>query len=148
MLSYLISAVIICWLGIISMIIFRLRAHYYGLTTRTKKKNIDEVLDSILEKESVCENEIVLINKSLKQITSDNKKHFQKIGFLRFNPFDRVAGDQSFIISLLDAENSGLVLNFLYTREGVRIYAKQIKEGKAGEYDLSQEEKDVIKKAK
>jgi hypothetical protein len=33
------------------------------------------------------------------------------------------------------------------TREGVRIYVKQVKEGKALEYELSDEEKEAIRLA-
>ena len=148
MLSYLILGFVILWLIILSVVIFRIRQHYHRLISRTKKRNIDDILDNLLEKEAVSEKEINLVHQNIKQLVSDSRRHFQKIGFLRFNPFERVAGDQSFVLSLLDADDNGLVMNFIYTREGVRIYEKQIKDGKADKYDLSQEEKDVIKKAK
>lgn len=70
----------------------------------------------------------------------------QKVGFLRFNPFADTGGDQSFALALLDRENNGLVLSSLYTREGVRVYAKEIKNG-SSTHQLSGEEKKVLEQA-
>ena len=73
--------------------------------------------------------------------------HFQKIGLVRFNPFERVGGEQSFVIALLNNLNSGLVINFIYTREGLRTYIKKIREGKGEKYNLSNEEQEAVKKS-
>ena len=70
----------------------------------------------------------------------------QKVGFLRFNPFEHTGGDQSFAVALLDRENHGIVLSSLYTREGVRIYAKEIQSG-VSRHALSDEEKTVLAQA-
>ena len=70
----------------------------------------------------------------------------QKVGFLRFNPFQDTGGDNSFALALLDRENNGVILSSFYTREGVRIYAKQIENG-ASRQALSDEEKKVLEEA-
>ena len=67
----------------------------------------------------------------------------QKISFVRFNPFQDTGGDNSFILVLLDRTNTGIVLSSLYTREGIRLYAKSIEAGKP-KYVLSTEEKKVL----
>ena len=67
----------------------------------------------------------------------------QKIGFVRFNPFQDTGGDNSFIIALLDRGNTGVILSSLYMREGVRVYAKSIEQGKAKQA-LSEEEKKIL----
>ncbi len=72
-----------------------------------------------------------------------SKTSVQKIGFLRFNPFQDTGGDQSFILVMLDRDNNGLLLSSLYAREGVRVYAKNIERGKS-KYPLSEEEKRVL----
>ncbi|PJC28376.1 hypothetical protein CO054_00495 [Candidatus Shapirobacteria bacterium CG_4_9_14_0_2_um_filter_39_11] len=71
-----------------------------------------------------------------------------KIGLVRFNPFPGTGGDQSFCLSILDGEGSGLVISSLHSRETTRIYAKPVKKGKAAGYELSTEEKQAIKNAK
>lgn len=67
----------------------------------------------------------------------------QKIGFVRFNPFQDTGGDNSFILVLLDAENTGVMVSSLFAREGVRIYGKQINRGRS-RHQLSAEEKAAL----
>ena len=67
----------------------------------------------------------------------------QKTGFMRFNPFQDTGGDNSFILALLDHANTGIVLSSLYMRDGIRLYAKSIEEGKPKQV-LSEEEKKVL----
>jgi len=66
---------------------------------------------------------------------------------LRFNPFKETGGDQSFILALLDEDNNGVVLSGLYSRSGMRWYAKRIKKGLGTEHSLSEEEKEAIRQA-
>ena len=63
---------------------------------------------------------------------------------LRFNPFKDTGGDQSFIISLVDSYNTGVVISGLYSRSGTRWYAKQVIDGKGVEHELSTEENKAI----
>lgn len=74
------------------------------------------------------------------------KLYFQKSAFVRYNPFEETGGDQSFIVAILDGNNSGFVISSLHSRNGTRIYAKQISMGKES-HQLSKEEKEVVEKA-
>lgn len=67
----------------------------------------------------------------------------QKVGFLRFNPFQDTGGDNSFVAVLLDSKNDGFLISSLYTREGVRIYGKNIVGGRS-RHALSEEERKVL----
>lgn len=140
--------IIFFWILGLSIVVFRIKIHYDKLLKRTKRRNIDDILDFLLEKDENFSVEIKKIKEELKDLFEKEKFHYQKIGFLRFNPFDRVGGEQSFVLAFLDRENNGIVLNFLYTREGMRVYAKRVKQGISEEYELSTEEKEAIKKAK
>ena len=51
---------------------------------------------------------------------------FQRVGLVRFNPFEDTGGNQSFALALLDAEGNGWVLSSLHARTGTRVYAKPI----------------------
>lgn len=70
----------------------------------------------------------------------------QKVGFLRFNPFNDTGGDQSFVLALLDSKDTGVVISSLYTREGVRVYAKEIQNGNP-KHQLSDEETRTLREA-
>lgn len=73
-------------------------------------------------------------------------KAISKVGLTRFNPFDGLGGDQSFIITLLDKQNSGIILTSLHNRDFTRVYAKTIKDGQPQNTTLSKEEKNAILK--
>jgi len=45
---------------------------------------------------------------------------------------------------LLNKKNCGLILNFIYTRDGLRVYTKAVKDGKGDKYQLSEEEKKAV----
>ena len=78
-----------------------------------------------------------------KLVEEISKISIQKVGFLRFNPFQDTGGDNSFVLAMLDQKNDGVLLSSLYTRGGVRIYGKQIKNGQS-KHQLSEEEKKVM----
>ena len=69
-----------------------------------------------------------------------------KIETIRFNPFPDQGSNQSFAIGLLNEEGDGVVLSSLYSRERMSVFAKPVKKG-LSEYELSAEEKEVLKKA-
>lgn len=67
-----------------------------------------------------------------------------KIKLVRFNPFDDVGSNQSFILVLLNNNNSGTLITSLHNRSSTRIYAKTIKDGQPDDIALSKEEKSAI----
>ncbi len=148
MIFYVVLGLVVVWIAVLTFFVFKMKSHYNNLVTRTKARSLDDILDAILEKDKTFEHAIGGLQKDLKKITEDAQHHYQKMGFVRFNPFDRVGGDQSFVVSFLNGKNNGIILNFLYTRDGVRIYAKRVADGVSEEYDLSLEEKEAIKKAR
>lgn len=85
--------------------------------------------------------------EEIEKIKKQNLSNFQKIGLVRFNPFKEVGSDQSFSIAILDGNDSGIVITSLHTREENRVYGKPIEAG-LSKYNLSEEEKQAIEKAK
>lgn len=77
------------------------------------------------------------------QIIVEKQHFFQRMGFVRFNPFSETGGDQSFSVSLLDAQGTGIVFTGLHTREKTRVYAKPIVNG-VSKSTLSKEEQKAI----
>jgi len=146
MITYLVGAVFV-WLIFLTFIVVKLRNHYYNLTSRTKKEKLDEILDLLLDEDKKNSREIDLIKTELKKQIELSQLHLQKVGLIRFNPFERMGGEQSFVVAFLDKENSGIILNFIYTRDGLRVYTKKVKKGKGEEYDLSDEEKKAIERS-
>ncbi len=89
--------------------------------------------------------ELEKTKKALSEVDEMAHIAIQKVEVLRFNPFKETGGDLSFAIALLDAQNNGVVISSLHGREGTRVYAKPIEDGKS-KYNLSDEEEEVLKK--
>jgi hypothetical protein len=90
---------------------------------------------------------IYIKNKSKPQSSSlTNINDSFKLNITRFNPFDDMGGNQSFILTLLDHTNSGVVLTSLHNRDVTRLYAKSIKNGEGDNVTLSKDEKLAIVK--
>lgn len=138
---------IFVWLIILSFFILKINKHYQNLVSGTKKEKLNEILDELLKHDQDFLKETEDIKKTIKKMIEESKYYFYKIGMVRFNPFGRSGGEQSFVIAVLDKQNNGLVINFIYTRDGLRTYSKKVKNGKGQEYDLSEEEQIAIEKS-
>jgi len=116
----------------------------FDFLKRTKKEpgNLKEVLKKL----KVLEVNLGELSQDLKELKAESRSHFKKIGFVRYNPFSGVGGDQSFSIALLNDHNNGVVLTSLFSREGNRVYAKIVEKG-VSPHVLSDEEKQAIKEA-
>ena len=116
----------------------------FDFLKRTKKEpgNLKEVLKKL----RTLEVNLGELSQDLKELKAESRSHFKKIGFVRYNPFSGVGGDQSFSIALLNDHNNGVVLTSLFSREGNRVYAKIIEKG-VSPHVLSDEEKQAIKEA-
>ena len=111
-----------------------------------KVKNLGEVILNQAKKTKEQESEIIRLFQRVEKLQNISEKTFQKIGVIRFNPFNDIGGNQSFVIALLDSQNNGFVISSLFIKEGNRVYAKAIQKGQC-EYPLSNEEKQAIEKA-
>ena len=116
----------------------------FSFSKKEKKepKNLKEILSHF----KILEENIENLSQEIERLKKENKFSVQKVGIVRFNPFQEVGGDQSFSVALLDANDDGFVITSLYTRTENRVYGKPIKAGKS-EYILSEEEKKAIEKA-
>ncbi len=105
-------------------------------------KNLKEIFNYIKELEENIEN----ISQGLQNVKEMAILSLQKVGIVRYNPFEDSGGDQSFSIAILDANNNGFVFTSIYGREGNRVFAKPIRGGKSS-YPFSEEEKKAIEQA-
>ena len=69
---------------------------------------------------------------------------FQRLGLVRYNPFEDTGGNQSFALALLDQRGDGVVMSSLHSRTVTRVYGKAIAKGRS-EAALSAEEAEALK---
>ena len=67
-------------------------------------------------------------------------------GLVRFDAYNELSGRQSTSIALLDAAGSGIVVSSIHHRDQARVYAKQVREGRA-ELELAPEEQEAVRMA-
>lgn len=147
MIIYVLAAALFVWMVFLTALVLKTKGHYNNLISRTRKHKIDEVLDELLATDSKTKYELEIVKKELHEEIRLSNLHIQKVGLVKFNPFERSGGDKSFVITFLNNENSGIVINFIQTRDGLRVYSKKIKNGKSEEFELSEEEKKAIEKS-
>lgn len=114
----------------------------------SKKGDIYKVLEKYLKETKEVESYAKRIEIEIAKVSKKMQKSIQKIGFVRYNPFGKndTGGNQSFSVALLDNDDSGFVITSMHAREGTRVYAKSISDGKSTN-TLSDEEVEAIKKA-
>jgi hypothetical protein len=121
----------------------RLRREFF---TSGLKKDLEQILIDQNRGITKINQQLDQIEMNLSALTEKNQHNLQKIGFVKYNPFDDAGGNISFALALLNAEDEGVVISSLHGREGTRMYAKSVKNGKS-ETKLTEEEEEAIKKA-
>lgn len=134
------------WLTLVSFFMYRFYRQYATLNNGVEKENVLGLVQKLMKQQGLLEQLSTNQAKQIKQIEEENKLHIQKIGFVRYNPFNETGGDNSFSLSLLDKQANGFVLTCLHTRDRTRVYAKPIKSGKST-YELSKEESKALDNA-
>ncbi|HEX7041611.1 MAG TPA: DUF4446 family protein [Patescibacteria group bacterium] len=147
-LFFVIAFLIVIWIAMLTVFFWSLSSHYNNLVKSTNKKTLQGILDSLILDVDSSKKDIVSLQKQCDTIVTDGSFHIQKIGLLRFNPFKDTGGDQSFILALLDGNDTGVVISGLYSRAGTRWYSKRVSKGKGVDHELSDEEKKTLKEAK
>lgn len=143
---FLILLAFLLWLFILSLVILFSLRDRKKITKDIKQKGLENFLATLSKKEDRLEQNVDELYKLVDQLGKTTSQSITKIGVVRYNPFDNTGGDQSFSIALLNSQNNGLIISSLHGREGSRMYAKPIEQGKS-QYRLSDEEQNAIRKA-
>jgi hypothetical protein len=117
-----------------------------GITRGAEGRSLEAVLDEHLEKVYAMSRQLDDVAARTAIIEAAQRRSFQRVGIVRFNPFEDTGGNQSFAMALLDAAGDGWVLSSLHARSGTRVYAKSITGGRS-DAELSAEETAAIKQA-
>src|SRR5262245_61178720 len=71
----------------------------------------------------------------------------QGVGFLKYDAFEDIRGQQSYSLCLLDAHQNGFIVTSIAGRNDYRGYAKPVKKGTC-DLAMSDEEKQVLEMAR
>lgn len=144
--STIILIVVILWLLVLTLVLCWFLRRISKVLKDTEGNTLLKVLEKIYKKEQDNEKDIKGLDAKLSEVIEGDFAHIQRVGLVRFNPFNETGGDHSFSLALMDGKNNGLVLTALHTRERTRLYLKPVKSLKS-EYELSKEEQKALDKA-
>ena len=117
-----------------------------GLTRGGEGESLEAVLDSHLDKVDAVARGISDLDARMAVLEAAQRRSFQRVGLVRYNPFEETGGNQSFALALLDAAGDGWVLSSLHARSGTRVYAKAVAAGRS-DSALSDEETEALRQA-
>lgn len=117
--------------------------HLEALTRGDDGRSLQGVLEAHLGRVAEVGNAVDRLTGRTSVLEANGRKAFQRIGLVRFNPFEDTGSNQSFALALLDADDDGVVVSSLHARGGTRIYAKAIAAGRP-EAALSDEEAQAL----
>lgn len=146
--EFFISIIFSIWLLILTFLFVKFYFYYTKLIRYGRRESVLELLEEIIRTEESNKKSLDQLRSSHDKLEKSTLSHIQKVGLVRFNPFKDTGGDQSFILALVDAQDTGVVISSLHTRTGTRWYAKGIVRGKGVEHELSKEEEKALAGAK
>jgi hypothetical protein len=123
-----------------------LRRRLDALTRGEEGRSLDAVLDAHLDKVFAVASEIDDLSARSALLEASGRRAIQRVGLVRFNPFEDTGGNQSFALALTDANGDGFVISSLHSRTGTRLYAKAIGDGRS-DGALSDEEREALRRA-
>jgi hypothetical protein len=124
----------------------RLRRRLDGITRGSDGADLGAVLDAHLDKVYAVARELDELSARSAMLEASGRRAIQRIGLVRFNPFEDTGGNQSFALALTDASGTGFIVSSLHSRTGTRVYAKAVSEGRS-EGALSAEETEALRVA-
>ncbi len=119
---------------------------YYALTTGSTAKDLEHIMLTRFAEMDKVKARIKKYNRDHKEYKGHLDSCYNKMGLVKYDAFDSMAGELSFSLALLNADNSGIVLTSMHSKQGCFSYAKEIINGESY-IALSNEEKEAIKKA-
>lgn len=115
-------------------------------TGRRPDYNLEMKIDAYFETAKAIEQEYGKLLDMVTDMDAIMSENIQKVGIIRYNPFDEMGGNLCFALALLDAKDNGVVLNSIHSRTGSFTYAKPIEMG-VSTYVLSTEELQAVEMA-
>lgn len=117
-----------------------------GLTRGGDGRSLEAVLDAHLDRVDTVAHDLDGLASRTARLERTQPWAYQRVGLVRFNPFEDTGGNQSFALALLDAQGDGFVISSLHARSGTRVYGKAVTAG-GSESALSTEEAQAVQLA-
>lgn len=143
---FIIQCISIVFVIHVNMKYTRLKQSYRSFMKGKDGKNLEKVvLEKISQLESAI-NEVIKSDENLKAVQKEMKKHYQKMGLVKYDAFDGMEGKLSFALTMLDETNNGWILDNMNTEKENHSYLKEVVNGESY-IELTKEERESLERA-
>ncbi|HEX6867976.1 MAG TPA: DUF4446 family protein [Candidatus Limnocylindrales bacterium] len=139
-------AVLAVAVGALTRRLRRIDARVNALTGDGRSDASDPISDRHLDKVDAVARGIRDLDARMALLEAAQRGSMQRVGLVRYNPFEETGGNQSFALAMLDADGDGWLLSSLHARAGTRVYAKAVSAGRS-DVALSDEETAALRQA-
>lgn len=123
----------------------RMGRHYAALMRGVDGQNLARAMESYVARLDAVEQRNSQVGEHGRATSTRLKQAIQHVHLERYSAVDASDNQQSFSLALLDAAGNGVVVTALYSRHGLRVYAKPIAGG-TSPYALTDEERRAIQR--
>lgn len=125
----------------------RMSRRLQSITRGEDGRSLEALLEAHLDKVHDLGHEVDKVRARTSVLEVNGRRAFQRVGLVRYNPFEETGGNQSFALALIDADEDGFIISSLHARQGTRVYAKALTGGRS-EGALSEEEAEALSLAR
>lgn len=140
-------AVLVLLIVVLACLVLWLSYRVNGLLKGAQGGSLESAIRTLIAKVERLESHALKTNDALKDVNRRVMRSVQAVSVKRFDPFGGAGGQQSFSTALLDEKGDGAVISGIHARDGVRVYAKEVKNF-SSERELSEDEANAIAEAK
>ena len=140
-------ALLVAIVALVMAVMRRRRDPVVGQTPYTVDDPIlDQLLASQMQRLDGVADELRAQGARIRAMEGVSRHAVQRVGLVRYNPYEDTGGNQSFALALLDADANGVVLTSLHSRNATRVYLRTIVAGRS-DAALSAEEAEALRQA-
>lgn len=145
-LLFLIQILLFVLLISVNMKYNRLKTSYLSFMKGKDGKNLEESFFERFQQLDELEKVANQNKEDIADIRKKMQKQYQKVGIVKYDAFHEMGGNLSFVLTMLDDQNSGWILNAMHSREGCYTYIKEVVKGESY-IELGEEEKESLERA-
>lgn len=142
----LLNVILIFFLVHVNMKCNRLKRRYSVFIKGKDGKSLEGIMD---EKFSELEriSELVKQNEEkIRDITKKQRNNYQKKAIVKYDAFNEMQGNISYVLTMLDANDNGWIFDVMHSQEKCYTYLKEVVKGESY-VELTEEEKECLEKA-
>ena len=127
----LIDLILIMFVISLNMQLKRTNARYKSFMKGADGISLEKEIKSKMNKLEKSASSVTAYREALEAIEEVQKTTVHKYGMVKYDAFDDVGGKLSFVLAMLDDNNTGFVLNAVHSKENCFLYLKEIVKGES-----------------